>query len=279
MAGVTSLDLDFNKIQLIYPNALSMLNNLEILSLSYNDLTELIKNNFVNQFKLKYLNLSHNRIYSIEADSFRNLLNLEVLDLSFNILKSIENNIWHGLRSLNDLHLLAAFEINLTNESLNFLPQLNNLYINESLIIKYKCSFMHSVQPVIQRNVSNGKIVFLKSLNLISPENAHDLVNFCELTLEFLQFRIHFNLKIDFENEVFYLRCKESLSEKTNKFIRNYKKCFPDFKLYDEISANVSILSSFVKLISGLWFWITVISFLAFLVPSFYIICTELNFF
>ena len=175
MHVLTILNLDCNEIRLIEQNAMSELYGLQNVSMSHNYITEISANNFFTQFKLKYLNMSHNRISSIEMDSFRSLVNLKVLDLSFNRLKSIESNTWHGLRNLNDLHLMKAseFELELTNDSLNHLPQLNSLYLNESLILAYKCIFMDSVQREIQRNVSNGKIVFLKSLNLISAKDEH----------------------------------------------------------------------------------------------------------
>ena len=172
MVTLLILNLDSNNIQFIEPNALSLLYKLENISMSYNFLTEIIANNFLNQVQLKYLNLSHNLIDSIEVASFRNLINLQVLDLNFNRLKFIKSNVWYGLSNLNDLYLVSNFEFELKNDSLNHLQQIKNLYLNNSIIIKYKCIFMHSVRREIQRNVSNGKIVFLKSLNLISAENA-----------------------------------------------------------------------------------------------------------
>ena len=102
----------------------------------------------------------------------------------------------------------------------------------------------------------------------------------CEITFAFLQFRVHFNLKTDLENEAFYLRCKEYLSEQTNAFDRNLKKCFNVDSKFKEMPmpTDVFILkSSLVKMLSGFWFWVTVATLSVFLTPAFYIICVGLQ--
>ncbi len=48
----------------------------------------------------------------------------------------------------------------------------------------------------------------------------------CELAFHLLQFKIHFNLKTDYENELFYEKCQDFLIKNSNSFYRNYEKCF-----------------------------------------------------
>ena len=60
------------------------------------------------------------------------------------------------------------FALELKNGSFNHSININNIYLNESVILFNKCLFMHSIERVVQRNVSNGKIVFYKSINVIT---------------------------------------------------------------------------------------------------------------
>jgi hypothetical protein len=56
------------------------------------------------------------------------------------------------------------------------------------MIEENKCIFMHSIERAIKRSVANGTY---KSINLISNDSHIYDEAFCELTLEFLQFKIH----------------------------------------------------------------------------------------
>ena len=63
------------------------------------------------------------------------------------------------------------------------------------MIEENKCIFMHSIERVIKRSVADGIYKFYKSINLISNDSHIYDERHCELTLEFLQFKIHLNLK------------------------------------------------------------------------------------
>jgi Leucine-rich repeat (LRR) protein len=225
------LNFDFNEISFIKTNAFEDLTSLQNLSLSHNFLKNLTKEIFFNQLKLTSLNLSHNLIEFIELNSFQNQIELKVLDLSFNRLLSIENNIFNGLENLNDLYLLNNFTFRLFNQSFNHLINIGNIHLTRPMIQENKCLFMHSIEREVKRNVGDGKYKFFKSINLISND-FHDLTpnEYCELTFEFLQFKIHWNLKSDYENEIFYEKCKKSLNKQNNNFNHSLKKCFNDFQ-------------------------------------------------
>jgi hypothetical protein len=189
--------------------------------------------------KLTSLYLSHNLIEFIEQDSFQNLVELKELDLSFNRLLSIDNSLFNGLANLNDLYLLNNFTFRLFNHSFNHLINIGNIYLTRSMIQENKCLFMHSIERKVKRDVDNGKYKFFKSINLISND-FHDLTlnEYCELTFDFLQFKIHWNLKSDFENEMFYEKCKTGLIEQRNNFNHSLKKCFYDFQFPEYGKSN-----------------------------------------
>jgi Leucine-rich repeat (LRR) protein len=227
------LNFDTNQIAQIEYDAFLNLRSLESLSISNNLLTEIKANNFQYLFSLKYLNLSQNQIELIEENSFQNLNKLETLDLSFNNLKSIQSNLFLGLENLKDLYLYLLWSnggqhLSLGNESFSHLVNIGNIHMNYSTIIEYKCIFMHSIERKIQRKVSD-KYLFYKSINLLTF--AGDQVRIdnneseCQLRFRFLQFKIHFNLKSDYENEIFYEKCQNALIKKENKFYNSKNIC------------------------------------------------------
>ncbi len=229
------LDFSFNQISNIESNALDGLKLLQNFSLSNNLLKNITKENFLFQSKLLYFNLSCNRIGSIELNSFQNLIELKELDLSFNRLFSIDNNLFNGLVNLNDLYLLNNFSFSLFNHSFNYLINIGNIYLTRSMIQENKCLFMHSIERKVKRNVADGKYKFFKSINLISND-LNDLTQneYCELTFDFLQFKIHWNLKSDYENEIFFEKCTYKIMEKKNNFNHSLKSCFQNLQFIDK---------------------------------------------
>jgi Leucine-rich repeat (LRR) protein len=276
------LNFDNNEISTIEKNAFEELRLLQILSLSNNFLNNITKEIFSIssiQLKLISLNLSHNLIEFIEQGSFQNLIELKILDLSFNQLLSIENNLFNGLENLNDLYLLNNFTFSLLNQSFNFLINIGNIYLTRSMIQENKCLFMHSIEREVKRNVANGKYKFFKSINLISND-FHDLTvgyKYCEFTFELLQFKIHWNLKSDFENEMFYEKCKRALIEQENNFNHSLKKCFNSFHfLKHEKNNDKETEKSILYVLSDGFYLVTMFVLIGFLFPFFVYIYLDL---
>jgi Leucine-rich repeat (LRR) protein len=233
------LNFDSNRIGSIENDAFINLRGLENVSISNNFLKNLSSNNFFYLYNLKYLNLSYNRIESIESNTFISLNKLILMDLSFNRLLSIEPNLFRGLDNLEDLNLQSKTKIQLNIQSFTHLPNLTNLYLNLSMLQDYKCIFIHSIERIVQRKISN-KYIFFKSLNILDSlkSNFHLENNECGLKFGLLQFRIHYNLKYDYENEIFYEECKRSLIRKENSYGNELLKCSNNIELYLENIKN-----------------------------------------
>jgi hypothetical protein len=111
---------------------------------------------------------------------------------------------------------------------------MSNLFLNETLVRESKCLFMLSISRVVQRNVSS-KYFFFKSLNLLTPLRYNfesDKITFeCDLTFHLYQFKIHLNLRTDYENELFYAKCQSYLIKRQNNFNHTYKMCVTNFEL------------------------------------------------
>ena len=99
------LDLRFNNISLIEPDAFEGLDSLYTLWLSNNSLQMLTSGMFQQLKNLEKLYLTGNRISSIEANSFSGLQKLLTLDLSDNLLSSLVGGSLSELTALKELHI------------------------------------------------------------------------------------------------------------------------------------------------------------------------------
>jgi Leucine-rich repeat (LRR) protein len=281
LGDIYELYLDFNKISLIELNALFRLKSLKNLSMSNNLLENITENNFFYLTSLKYLNLSFNRLKSIEMNSFVNLNKLISLDLSHNDLHSIEANLFNGLDYLNDFFLFNQSEaFNLNNKSFESLTSVGNIYLNKATLIEYKCIFVRfAKERNFLRNIRN-KFKFYKSINLIT----HDMGEFfdCDLIFNFLQFRIHFNLRTDYENELFYEKCKISLIKASNTFDTSQMKCSEQSMALSEFIRhdNENLLEEenknrLGKVFNDFIYYLTMGLILSLLGPAFCMICNH----
>jgi Leucine-rich repeat (LRR) protein len=267
------LNLDSNEISFLDKNLFSNLKTLVNLSIADNQLTSINKALFFNLFKLKFLNLSQNRIDFIQTNTFLSLDNLLSLDLSFNRLHSIQNGVFNGLIDLSDLNLINNSQfLTFENQSLNSIFNISNIYLDIHLIEQYKCFFMHSIERVVRRNASN-KYIFYKSINLLTLNSENDLD--CELTFQFLQFKIHLNLKSDFENERFYEKCKDHLVKDSNNFLNSLKSCFNYIFVRGKEDYKLTESNLFQILMTDYVFLLTVIVLLSLFGPVSILICNH----
>ena len=281
------VNFDSNEILSIDKNALLNLKSLKNLSISNNKLETIKADYFYYLYSLKYLNLSSNRIKAIENNSFQNLNKLLSLDLSYNNLKTIENNIFYGLVDLKDLYLTNDFIFEIKNQSFNYLSNISNIYMNEKMFVDptasliNKCIFMHSIVREIKRKVGN-KYIYYKSINILTEKDNFFNRNetLCDLTMNFLQFKIHFNLKTDTQFEFFYEKCKNQLIRISNNFNHTKKLCFGNFLFYYEkdLDEKFDTRNNFAKIFSNEYFLVTIFIVLGFLFPFFvYVFVFELN--
>jgi len=273
---VETLTLAYNQISFISNDAFFFLKSLANLSLSNNNLTYLNRSLFLNLFNLKYLNLSYNSISSIESNSFQNLNKLKILDLSFNRLFALDNYLFSGLNSLGDLYLFTLTgDMRLKEKTFSNLTSIRNIFLNELLIVENKCYFMQNIDRTVQRNVNNGTYTFYKSLNLLSQVNETN-VN-CDFRFQYLQVKIHFNLKLDREFDEFYEECKMSLIKSANTFKNAIDSCSGSLQEeLDLVNELINIKSSIEKVITNLIYLISMFILLFYLGLVFLLILIHL---
>jgi hypothetical protein len=161
------------------------------------------------------------------------------------------------------------------NSSFHHIPNISSIVLNESLISNYKCLFMHNLQRYIKRSVSN-KYIFYKSINLISFNfSFNDSLNSkCDLMFHLYQFKIHFNLKTDYDNDLFFDSCHNTLIKRENSFNHNKRKCFTSFEFNDkEEESEKDSISSILKVLSNSYYLVSMSLVMSLLIPAFYMIC------
>lgn len=112
------------------------LTNLQILDISFNQITVIEGNIFRNTKKLEKLSMKHNRIRQLEEGVFHELSSLKEIDLAENYLQSFLPNTFEDLQSLLKLDLTKN-EITVIGQNTFFgLTKLQNLFLAENQIQK-----------------------------------------------------------------------------------------------------------------------------------------------
>ena len=209
------LNLANNKIDSIEVNAFKNLINLETLILTKNNLKIFDQKKLFNCLvNLKYLNLSSNSIPYLESYFFDNLFKLEVIDLSFNKIYLIDNFAFNKLANLKDLHVDSNENmIKLHLFSFSNLDLIENIHLSKSILSdenKFILKRMVGIKnSKFKKNVLKRK--YYKSLNLLA-KNDYD----CQMTLSFIIYNIHFNLKSDNDFFNYFIRCEHLFFPKSN---------------------------------------------------------------
>lgn len=81
--------------------------NLEVLNLSYNNISQIPSSTFQSLHKLLKLDLRFNSLTSVKSEWFKNLHFLETLQLSYNEIKMLSNGVFNGLTNLKFIQLLG----------------------------------------------------------------------------------------------------------------------------------------------------------------------------
>ena len=101
--------------------------------------------------------------------------------------------------------------------------------------------------------------------------NENDLD--CELTFQFLQFKIHLNLKSDYEYERFYEKCKDFLIKVSNNFNSSLKSCFNDVLLREKDKNDFYETNLITSFMTDYFFLLTILAFLSLMGPVTVLIC------
>ncbi|XP_014216739.1 toll-like receptor 6 [Copidosoma floridanum] len=99
------LDLSFNQLTHVNELMFKDLYTLQILSLKFNELTDIPADTFAPMSNLHTLELSHNRLKRLDAQSLNGLFALSLLALNYNLIEGIHPDAFKNCSSIQDLQL------------------------------------------------------------------------------------------------------------------------------------------------------------------------------
>lgn len=226
--SLKELYLSFNQIDSINLNTFFYLNNLTILRMNNNNLSN-IDNLFINLSNLKTLSLQQNHLKSLNKNSFIGLKNLSELWLNDNDIETIELDIFKNLENLEYLYLNTnkinliyekAFEklvllkeLNLSFNEINLINDLtfyglNSLQIlllnNNNLIQLMNDLLFKNLEKLEALNLSSNKIEIIDKNSFFSLNNLKRLdIRLNPITNCNIEFLVNESCKIlQFKNKV-----------------------------------------------------------------------------
>jgi Leucine-rich repeat (LRR) protein len=128
-----ALDLSGQGLTII-PENIKQYQNLKILILSDNQISQLNKDIFTGLTNLQYLNLSNNLINQLERNIFQGLMNLQYLDISNNHISNLDQYIFLGRKNLKYLFLDHNKLKQLDRDIFSWLTNLQYLDISNNYI-------------------------------------------------------------------------------------------------------------------------------------------------
>ncbi|XP_017067043.2 leucine-rich repeat-containing protein 24 [Drosophila eugracilis] len=159
---------------------IEMPKTVELLDLSYNDITTIDDDSFKGTIHLLNLTLAHNAIHTLYGDAFSELARLRYLDLSYNRLEQIDEHILESNNELIHLNLegnklstlgkgpilrspslrslnLRNSQVNqLGNQLLSALPQLRQLDLAQNLLVTLSPGDFHAPRYLASLNVEEN---------------------------------------------------------------------------------------------------------------------------
>ncbi len=134
--------------------------------------------------------------------------------MSSNPIYSIENFAFNKLSNLKDLHINSnETKMKLMVNSFFNLNSIENIYLSKS-ILDDENKFILKRMIRIKNSKFNKTVLkrkYYKSVNLLA-KNEYS----CELTLSFIIYNIHFNLKSDNDFYNYFIRCEHLFFLKSN---------------------------------------------------------------
>ncbi|XP_066208024.1 leucine-rich repeats and immunoglobulin-like domains protein 1 [Saccopteryx leptura] len=200
---VTSLFLQHNKIHSVEGTQLKAYLSLEVLDLSWNNITEMRSTCFSHGPPIKELNLASNRIGTLESGAFdglsRSLLTLRLsrnrvtqlpvkafklprltqLDLSRNRIRLIEGLTFQGLDSLEVLKLQRNNISQLTDGAFWGLSRMHVLHLEHNSLVEVNSGSLYGLTALHQLHLNNN------SISRISRDGWSFCQRLHELTLSF----------------------------------------------------------------------------------------------
>ncbi|KAH8412171.1 hypothetical protein KR009_000272 [Drosophila setifemur] len=154
--------------RLISPN-IEMPQTVELLDLSYNDITIIEDDSFKTTIHLINLTLAHNAIQTVYVDAFAELHRLRYLDLSFNRLEQIDEHILETNTQLIHLNLEGNKLASLGKGPLLRSPSLRSLNLRNSQVNQLGMELLSAMPQLRQLDLAQNLLLTLSSGDFHAP--------------------------------------------------------------------------------------------------------------
>jgi len=177
LGNLRLLDLIGNQIIQIHSNAFQGLNNLQELHLRFNQIIQIHSNAFQGMDNLRWLDLDNNQITQIHPNAFQGLNNLRNLYLRNNQITQIHPNTFQGLGNLQDLYLNLNQITQILPDTFQGLGNLRGLYLQSNQITQIHPNAFQGLNNLQHLSLRNNQIT------QIQPDTFQGLGNLRELYL------------------------------------------------------------------------------------------------
>lgn len=175
---LSTLLLNDNRLEKIYPNALEDLKALTKLDLSNNRLTSITKGLFDSLDELRYLNLKSNPMLNIYDEAFKGLPQLSWLNIGDNYISKISQRTFKKNTLIETLYLEQTKIEVLTETTLKGLKNIKKLYLRNNELLK-------EIEPYVFTNLKTLETLDISGNELTYlPKTFAELDNLKELFID-----------------------------------------------------------------------------------------------
>lgn len=161
--SLTYLNLALNRLTTLTHYMLQYLSSLNDLDVSYNDLVYIEPDAFNNLTKLSFLSLSNNEIKYLSDDMFINCQSLLVVVLRQNFIEEIKVRNFRGLNNTTNLDLSGNFIREIANDSFIYTRRLQSLYLNDQLISNLSEKAFRGLRLLKVLNLNSNLLDFIQA--------------------------------------------------------------------------------------------------------------------
>ncbi|XP_070558001.1 insulin-like growth factor-binding protein complex acid labile subunit [Ptychodera flava] len=174
-AETVNLDLSYNDITTLLPEAFSSLSRLKYLHLKNNAISVISSRAFHGLISLEKLYIDYNDVITLPENVFSSLSRLKYLYLGKNAISVISSGAFHGLTSLEKLYLDYNDVITLPENVFSSLTRLKHLYLNDNAISTISSKAFTGLSNLYELTISYNEITSLPASIFHNLQNLHRL--------------------------------------------------------------------------------------------------------
>ncbi len=165
------VEVCFVKLKIVQRVRLTPFKEIEILNLSFNQITELEPDTFNDLKKLEKLFLSNNNLTELHPDLFKELNNLERLELTKNQLKTLPADILSNNKQIFYIELSVNNFRELQPDPFEGLHNLQYLFVNDNQLEELHPDILRNKPKLDYIQLRNNKIRKIYEFDLVNMPN------------------------------------------------------------------------------------------------------------